>query len=155
MPFCQKIILSGGWSLDWLVNDSDGKPWAFDDTTKRRDAEELIRKTRPRLLIGSPKCTYFLNIMNLAQAVDRLRFMFIPFELRLSLGGYILFEHPQNATSWRLDFVEAMKWRPGMKCVIAHVCRFGMIGKDQLGQGLVMKPIRFMTDCQGIVPALG
>ena len=80
--------------------------------------------------------------------------MFSLFELQLSLGGYILFEHPRDATSWTLDFVESMKWRPGMRCVVAHMCRFGMTGKDQLGQGLVLKPIRFMTDCPALAVAL-
>ena len=64
-------------------------------------------------------CTYFSNIMNLAKlrmvpgeferrlahATDHFRFMFDVFELQILLGGYILFEHPKNATSWSLDFV--------------------------------------------------
>ena len=161
VPYCQRKGLSGGWSLDKLVTDSRGKPWDFDDPARRRDAEKLIRKTRPKLLIGSPMCTYFSNIMNLAKlrmapgeferrlehAVDHLRFMFSLFELQISLGGYIFFEHPKNATSWALDFVQLMKSRPGMQLIEAHMCRFGMTGRDPMGQGLVKKPTGFLTNC--------
>ena len=90
----------------------------------------------------------------LAQATDHLRFMFSLFELQISLGGYILFEHPRDATSWTLDFVQAMRWRPGMKFIITHMCRFGMTGRDQLGQGLLLKPTGFLTDCPALAATL-
>lgn len=161
VPICQKRSLSGCWSLDRVVRDADGKAWDFDDPAMRLRAQELIRKTRPWLLIGSPMCIYFSNIMDLAKgrmapgeferrlahAIDHLRLMFSLFKLQMSLGGYIWFEHLKDATSWFLEFVVAMMWQLVMKFVIAHPCCFGMCRKDHVGTGSVLKPIRFITDC--------
>ena len=44
--------------------------------------------------------------------------------------------------------------RAGMICVTAHVCRFGMSGRDQHGSVLVLKPNKFLTDCLAIAAAL-
>ena len=55
-----------GFSLDRTVLDPlDNKPWNFDCPEKRRRAKDLLRTVKPKLLIGSPMCRPFSNLMNL------------------------------------------------------------------------------------------
>ena len=52
--------LSPGLALDLTVNDpDDGKPWDFSIPAKRIKARQLLQRTKPMLLIGSPMCTAF------------------------------------------------------------------------------------------------
>ena len=160
--------LCGGWSLDLTSTDSQGRPWDFDCPDTRRRAEDLLDKTKPQMLILSPMRTYFSSMMNLAKlgmdpaefekrysrAVDHLKFTFRLIEKQVAAGRYFLFEHPAHATSWLLDFVIAMAARPGVQRVLAHQCRFGLKGTDQLGEALVKKPTRFLTNCDAIARKL-
>ena len=80
--------------------------------------------------------------------------MFELFDIQLQTGGHILFEHPASASTWSLTFVEELAKRPGMICVVAHMCRFGMSGRDQNGPGVVLKPTKFLTDSPAIAAEL-
>ena len=134
----------------------------------RDRARDLVSKGSTLLVIGSPMCTYLSNIMNLAKlrmkpgdfdrkythAVAHLEFMFELFDLQLKNGGHILFEHPASASTWSLPFVIEMSKRPGMQCVVAHMCRFGMSGRDHHGPGLVLKPTKFLTSSSAIAAQL-
>ena len=133
VPISIEHGFKGGWSLDRLVKDTDGRSWDFDDPTMRDRARDLVSKGSTLLAIGSPMCTYLSNIMNLAKlrmkpddfdrkyahAVAHLEFMFELFDLQLKNGGHILFEHPASASTWSLPFVIEMSKRPGMQCVVA------------------------------------
>ena len=168
VPISIKHGFKGGWSLDRLVKDSDGRAWDFDDPTMRNRARALVSKGSTLLVIGSPMCTYLFNIMNIAKlrmkdgdferkyahAISHLQFMFELFDIQLQTGGHILFEHPASASTWSLPVVIEMTKRPGMVCVVAHMCRFGMSGRDPHGQGLVLKPTRFLTDSHAIAAEL-
>ena len=68
--------------------------------------------------------------------------------------GHFLFEHPAHATTWEVDFVKQMAERPDVHLVLAHQCRFGQKGRDSMGEALVKKPTRFLTNCAGIAHQL-
>ena len=67
-----------------------------------------LKRQRPKLLIGSPMCTYFSTMLNMnagrmdparleqekARAVDHMEFMCKLYRQQIQLGGYILHEHP-------------------------------------------------------------
>ena len=128
VPISVKHGFKGGWSKDQLVKDSDGHAWNFDDPEMRDRARALVSKGFTLLVIGSPMCTYFSNIMNIAKlrmkpedferkyahAVSHLQFMFELFDIQLQNDGHILFEHPASASSWTLPFVVEMTKRSGM-----------------------------------------
>ena len=67
VPISIKHGFKGGWSLDQLTKDQDGRSWDFDDPVMRERAGRLVAKGSTLLVIGSPMCTYFSNIMNLAK----------------------------------------------------------------------------------------
>ena len=59
--------LGGGWSLDILTHDREGRPWDFDQPDAKQRARDLLNRTKPKLLIGSPMCTHLSAIMHLAK----------------------------------------------------------------------------------------
>ena len=52
-----------GWSLDLTVTDDQGQPYEFSKHECREKARQLIHKTKPFLLVGSPMCTWYSNSM--------------------------------------------------------------------------------------------
>ena len=54
----QEHELTEGWSLDLLTG------WDFRKQRARDFARALIERARPKLLVGSPMCTYFSNLMS-------------------------------------------------------------------------------------------
>ena len=83
------VRLKPGWSLDLTRNDPlTGMPWDLSIHADRERARDLIRTTRPLMVIGSPPCTAFSNLQGLSknkrdprivkkemdQAVEHLKF---------------------------------------------------------------------------------
>ena len=67
VPEAEAAHLPGGWSLDLTTEDSEGRAWDFDRVEVRARCRELVRRTRPMMLIGSPMCTWFSTL----QAANR------------------------------------------------------------------------------------
>ena len=168
VPVTRRQGLGGGWSLDLKTQDRQGRPWDFDLPEVRQRARDLLRKTRPEILICSPMCTYFSSIMRLAKlgmnaddyqtkldrAVRHVEFTFELIKLQMNAGRYFLFEHPAYATSWQLECVQEIMARPDVQRVLAHQCRFGLRGVDKIGKALVKKPTYFLTNCPAIARRL-
>ena len=54
VPLAWKRGLTGGWSLDIKAQDAKGQVWDLRDPKVVKRAKQLIRKTKPKVLIGSP-----------------------------------------------------------------------------------------------------
>ena len=65
--------LRGGWSLDLSTN------WDLSNPEQQKLAMDLLRKTKPKMLIASPPCTWFFSLM-------RWNWKKMPPEFR---GGYV------------------------------------------------------------------
>ena len=149
-----------GFALDITVNDYDGKPWDFDNMMMRKRCKNKIRTERPHLLVGSPMCTVFSALMNLnkdrmgpakweamwAWGMRHLLFAIECYELQISLGGYILHEHPQSATSWHVPEMVEFVAKHNLERLNAHMCCFGLQSSDDGGVGPVKKPTGFITN---------
>ena len=107
--------LRAGLALDLTVSDpDDGQPWDFSRRDKREKARQLIRASRPILLIGSPMCTAFSTWQRLndarstnvearqqayAKACQHIKFVASLYREQLDGSQYFLHEHPQFASS--------------------------------------------------------
>ncbi len=69
-------------------------------------------------------------------------------------GRYFLHKHPMNASSWELGCIRRLAAKMGIYIVRADMCRFGLKSKDQLGEGLAIKPTYFMTNSLAIAKRL-
>ena len=166
----RKHRLKAGLSLDITTNDADGVPWDFNNPAMRAKARQLVRETKPRLLIGSPMCTWFSAMMHMnfsrmdpkkvdeaiKNAISHLEFVCSLYKEQVEAGRYFLHEHPQSASSWHLKCVEEILRLPCITTVVGDMCCFGMTCKDVEGnEGPVLKPTRFMTNSAHIAAALG
>ena len=104
-----------GFALDLTVNDpDDNMPWDFSVSGKRSKAMQLIRESKPYVVIGSPCCTAFsawqaLNALKtkdpekmrraMARAAKHIDFVVSVYREQLENGRYFVHEHPACATS--------------------------------------------------------
>ena len=83
-----------------------------------------------------------------------LEFCMRLYKLQHEQGLYFLHEHPEKATSWTNPVVEEVMRLKGVRKVIGHMCAFGMVQEDELGEGLIKKPTAFMSNCEGVLKRL-
>ena len=169
VPVAKLEGLPGGWSLDLTSVDSRGRVWDFDNPKRRKDAWRLIKQTKPDLVIGSPMCTPFCNVLAmspayketdkykdlLARAKVHLQFCCEIYEYQIRRGAYFLHEHPAGASSWKLPLVQKVASMPGVYITTGHMCAFGMKQRDGLGEGAIKKPTNFMHNCPTMCTHLG
>ena len=142
--------------------------WDFTKATHRNAAKKLLRDGQPALLIGSPVCTPFSRLQslnkartdpavrekNLQEGIGHMKFCVELYNMQADKGGYFLHEHPEGAASWNLDFMQKLRRRTGIGEVTAHQCAFGLTSKDDLGEGLVLKPTRFLSNSAEVLQSL-
>ena len=161
-PLAAEAGLTVGWSLDLTTTDEKGKAWDFDKAECRAKCRDLLTRTRPLLLIGSPMCTWFstLQAMNKhhmdpnvwarerARALVHLTFVFELYEMQALAGRYFAHEHPASADSWREDPVESFVQRyPDTFSVVMDQCMFGLTTPGPGGEELpAKKPTRWLTN---------
>ena len=111
--------LSPGFSYDIQTDDETGQPWGFDQTDMRSKCVKIILEQKPHFLIGSPMCTAFsalqgLNKWRMApekrdalreKGVGHMRFAVKLYRLQAEAGRFLLHEHPNSASSWKLQEV--------------------------------------------------
>ena len=164
----QAMGLRGGWSLDITCRDEEGQPWDFSKSWMRTKAMKLLKETKPRLLIGSPMCTDWSVLMNLnwsrmspeerdrrmREAKMHLEFVVSMYNEQANNGRYWLHEHPKGARSWKEKCMVELLMRPESTRVETHMCRFHMGSRDHQGEGKVLKPTYFATNCGGVAEEL-
>eukprot|EP00972_Heterocapsa_arctica_P025044 3690365-Heterocapsa_arctica.AAC.1 len=61
-----RYALTPGHALDMTpVDPGDGEPWDMNVLSKRAKTNRLIKQEKPKLLIGSPMCKAFSQLMAL------------------------------------------------------------------------------------------
>ena len=152
--------LKPGWSLDLTLNDPlTGQPWDFNKKEVRARVRELIRDSKPFMLIGSPPCTMFSTLQNMNKAnrneeefnlrmevaKKHIRFCLELYGMQLKGGRHFLHEHPKNATSWTMMEVQEFAKTPGVLTTECDMCAYGLKIKDEKGEALVEKRSKFLT----------
>ena len=155
--------LQQGWALDLLTG------WDLSDGGMKEKARKLLNETRPKLLIGSPMCTFFSSIMNLnwrnmaperaeqcyREAVAHMQFATELYRAQLEAGRLFLHEHPRDATSWKLECIQDLMRDPRVATVNADQCMLGLMSRDSNGEWAPSrKATKFMTNCPEIAARL-
>ena len=97
--------MRGGWSLDVACKDPViGKSWDLADPDVLEEAAVLLKRDKPSLLILSPPCTKFSNLLRLGgrevpralwiHAVRMVNAAVRLAEIQLEAGRHFVFEHP-------------------------------------------------------------
>ena len=105
----RNLNIKGLGALDLRTTKPDGEGWNFARHKDRHEALQLIKRSKPDFIIGSPPCTPFcswnqyMNYRKMDQnEVDRLMkdgrthldFMVKIYRHQVSQGRYFLHEHP-------------------------------------------------------------
>ena len=97
-------------------------------------------KEKPGLLIGSPMCRDWSQIMNInwprmsqeerdarmKEAREHLRFVCTLYRLQHDEGRYFAHEHPQSAGSWNEDVIELTKDHTDAEMLTIDQCQYGL-----------------------------
>lgn len=160
----RKGLLSGV-AFDLTTCDEDGSPWDFRLPQPRQKAAAKIQEMRPELLVGSPMCRPFSNLQNFnrktpeAEAALRekeeegeqhLEFCAEQYEAQMDRGGFFLHVHPSTARSWKRPCIGRTAARDDVFLVKADLCRYGLMSKDEWGEGPSRKTTSFLTNSEEI-----
>ena len=148
----------------------------FDLASDRKRAWEHVVNDEPKLVIGSPPCTYFSRLQelnkymykdskawmdkfeaNLERAKRHVRFCIKIYKYQKDHGRYFLHEHPWLATSWTLPEMTKLEAETDVQRVRTDMCQFGMtsrVGGVGTALGPVLKPTGFLTNSPHIAKEL-
>ena len=157
------LNIQGLAALDLRTLKPNGDPWDFNKRADRNEARELINQLQPTWVIGSPPCTAF-SIWNrnmnypkmdrdrvnelIAEGQKHLSFVASLYRKQLRAGRHFLHEHPASALSWSEKVISALAKLPGVHCVVADQCQYGLTTPSEEDRNVMlpaMKPTRFMT----------
>ena len=152
--------LNPGHAFDLRLKDENGVQWDLSDPDRQALCEEIIDYEKPYVLIGSPTCRAFSAIMNLnkdrdpeeyerkvIEGIRHLRFCVKQYKKQVREGRYFLHEHPDQAWSWKLDFMVELMEMEGVSRVTGHQCCWGQQTVDYDGEmGLVLKPTGWLSN---------
>ena len=140
--------------------------WDLGDPEQQKQAEARLDAENPYLLILSPMCLAFSQLLNLNTnpetlkelkewGREHLRFACHLAKRQLLRGGRVLFEQPWGATSWDEECVkEIWRWE-GMRRVRCDQCLFGQVSVDRRGHvGPARKATGFLTNDECIAEVL-
>lgn len=89
------------------------------------------------MVIGSPPCTRFMGHQHVArmraEGQAHLSFMVQVYREQMKHGRHFLHEHPEDATSWETEQMQALTNMEGVSEMVADLCRYGLAVKDRAG----------------------
>ena len=166
----EKLGFKAGTSMDLMTG------WNFELKADRERAIKLIKEEKPKLLIGSPPCTYFSMLQelnkfnqrfnedwlarfndNLIKAKNHIRFCIVLYKMQMDEGRYWLHEHPWSARSWDMPEMEELLKDPRVQVAHADQCQYGLTAKVQAGsdeRGPAKKPTGFIGNAWAIISRL-
>ena len=132
--------LEAEWSIDKLTERAPGEPWNLLKKSHQQEVIKLMEEIKPGLLIGSPPCSWFSQLMNinweriepkrrramLREARAYLRFMCKLYKLQHKSGRLFLHEHPANAKSWAEEEVQEILKLNGVVRARLDMCAYNL-----------------------------
>ena len=161
----KKLGFKVGTSMDLTTKDEHGRAWDFTKVEMRNFAYRKVCEEKPFMLIGSPVCTPWSQIMNinysrmtweekeriLNAARVHLEFVCKLYRLQHQAGRYFAHEHPQGAASWKEASVREIRRWTGIECLTIDQCMYGLLSKTDLGEQLpARKATTIMTNCPAL-----
>ena len=100
--------LCGEWAIDRLIEKEPGVRWDLGRKDHQKACMELIERVKPGLVVGSPPCSWFSQMMNInwprmdkarkrqmmTEAREHLRFACAVYESQFRAGRIFMHEHP-------------------------------------------------------------
>ena len=160
-PFAPEYGLRSGWSMDVMhVDGVTKKRWNLVSEQDRAEARERVRRDKPGVTSLSPPCTKFCALQRLRKrsmapeewdaAVAMVDFAVEIALLQHRAGRIFVFEHPLTACSWALPSLVRLRELTGVHSVTLDMCMYGLVSRDEEGEGAAKKPTRILTNRESI-----
>ena len=156
-----KFGLHPGYALDLTTG------WDLDDPIQEKGAFELQETVRPYLLVGSPDCAPWSQLMGfgtgaatqperMEKARRHLNISCQMYNRQFDEGRHFLHEHPHGARSWQEQCIIDLTARDGVYWVRNDQCETGQTAKAVSGAGILpaRKTTGWLTDVKYIAEAL-
>ena len=140
--------------------------WDVRKKSCRNSFREFQRRHRPRMLMESPECKAFSQLMNVnwqrmnPSEVRRIRsegelmwdFSVEAAEEQYAVGDYFALEHPAYASSWSKPRIQKLLRKPGVALIEFDMCHYGLTVTE--GGELSKKSTRIATNNPWLAIAL-
>ena len=158
--------LSPGWSLDLTTKDpATGQRWDLSQPSVQSRVRKLVRDTQPYCIIGSPPCTPFSPLQEISRqkrdpkimakelAAGKAHILFCLELYTMQLRGrrHFVHEHPERSKAWEMPEMIAFLLRPEVGSAVLHMCAFGMMSRDEIGESPVHKATRVMSSAEEVI----
>ena len=124
--------LKGEWSVDRLTEFAPGEKWDLSRKSHQKACLDIIDQVRPGMVVGSPPCTWFSQIMRLnwpkiprwkrrqmmAEARAHLEFSCKVYQAQYRAGRVFIHEHPSSASSWEEESITKLMKLPGIAKIL-------------------------------------
>ena len=158
--------LNPGWSLDLTRYDpKTGKAWDLSDKKVQSRVVKMVMEGKPLFLIGSPPCTAMSVMQNINKerrdpavvrreiqaAEEHIRFCIVLYKLQIKNRRYFVHEHPEGASSWKMQEMVELAMMPGVNVVTFDMCCFGMVATQDGREGPVRKRTRLASNSKEVI----
>ena len=140
----------------------------FERFEKRSKLRYRVENEKPLLLIGSPPCTAFSQLLmsnvtkmnptdlreKIREGMQHLLFCVELYKIQIQNNRYFLHEHPWGAWSWKIPEIVSLLQTPSVEAVKGHMCTQGMYIHDDKGEALAFKPTGWMSNSPCILEQL-
>jgi hypothetical protein len=138
---CAMYGLRPGFAIDLTTRKPDGDYW---DLSKPKDVElleTLQEEEKPFLLIGSPPCTTFSQLLKLShteaemqarqekEGKPHMRVAAAAYRRQLEDGRHFLHEHPAGSSAWLMPEIQQLIKDERCFLVQVPMCRWEMDGR--------------------------
>ena len=137
--------------------------WDLNDESQRKAADAIIDSEAPLLLVGSPRCTAFTNLMNfgtvsaetksalMEEALVHYGMCIDRYRKQMASKRYFVHECPHSASAWKLEAVQRLIAENGVFYVRMDQCETGqsapLKGDDISGErGLAQATTGWITN---------
>ena len=158
----RSLNVRGIGAFDCRTLRPDQVPWNFNRKADRKMARDILDTDDPKWVVGSPPCTAFCQ-WNLGINRDKmdpveylkmkeegrrhLGFACKMYKRQIDAGNYFIHEHPAGASSWNEPNIKQLRNMPGVYCIRADQCAFGLMTPGPDGKPMhAKKPTRFLTN---------
>ena len=108
-------------SIDFLSKRNDGKIWNFAREDHRHEAKQILKNSRPKLIIGgippAPKIDETTAMLELGKHVEHAEFICGLYRDQLRARRHVIHAHEEDGSSWKLPCLTEVMSHDNMRHV--------------------------------------
>ena len=87
----------------------------------------------------------------LEDAKAHIRFCLEIYTMQIKAKRHFVHEHPEKSRAWQMPEMVSFMMRPEVDSTVMHMCAFGLMGKDEIGEAPIQKATRVMSSSDEVI----